>query len=378
MIYGITGLPGNGKTLYAISWLLEKAKAENRPVWYHNINGLKIDGWNKVPTYTQDINGVAVEVPKWWEAPTNSYVIIDEAQNCGFGDRARGQVPEWARKLETHRHLGIDLVFITQSPMLLAAHDRALIGTHFHVVRNFGMARATIHEFQQLRENVLKSRTGSIRHEWRYPKGNYALYTSAETHTHKARIPARVWLLIALPFVLGGIIWFMADRWTAKIKGTDIQAPGGVLPGRNPGAPAPSRTGPAGPGGERHPVLTRAEYLAQFTPRLEGFAYTAPVYDEITRPVEAPYPAACIASKARCQCYTQQGTHLEVPEALCRQVSAGGFFIAWQHGAGAAPIARSEGSGGGGPLQGRREASSGAGGAVGGVGSLGGSPRGPR
>lgn len=308
MIYGITGLPGNGKTLYALHWVKQKAEKEGRPVFYAGIKDLKLP-WTEVDPL------------KWFECPPNAIVVIDECQRY-FGVRPRGQKPPpHAEQLETHRHLGIDLVLITQSPMLLDNHDRSLIATHFHVVRNFGLARATVYEFQQCRDNVLKSRTGGIRHEWAYPKEAYGWYTSAEVHTHKARIPARVWILLALPLVLGLIIWFMVVRWEKKIKGED-------LPTSTPATLTAGYVHQSNTGGKAQP-LTKAEYVASYQPRVEGLAYTAPVYDEVTKPQQAPYPAACIQSKTRCQCYTQQGTRLDVPTPLCEGITAGGFFVAW-------------------------------------------------
>ncbi len=87
---------------------------------------------------------------------------------------------------------------------------------HFHVVRKFGTHSATIHEFPNgARENVASSREGSIRHEWRFPKAVFELYQSAELHTVKRRIPARVWLLLALPFVIGALCWFVWQRMKA-------------------------------------------------------------------------------------------------------------------------------------------------------------------
>src|SRR6185503_2096491 len=75
--------------------------------------------------------------------------------------------------------------------------------------------------------------------------------------------------------------------------------------------------------------LSAAEWVAEYRPRVEGLAYTAPVYDDVTKPVRAPYPAACLASKARCGCYSDQGTRLDMPEALCRQIVERGFYVAW-------------------------------------------------
>jgi len=54
------------------------------------------------------------------------------------------------------------------------------------------------------------------------------------------------------------------------------------------------------------------------------------VYDEVVKPVEAPYPAACVESVSQgCRCYSQQATRLQVPDALCHGIVGGGFFVSW-------------------------------------------------
>ena len=323
MITLITGLPGNGKTLYALSWVKQKAEKEGRPVFYARIEGLTLP-WTLIDPY------------EWYKCPPNSIIVIDECQKSSdptdpkspalFGVRQRGApVPIWASMLETHRHSGLDLVLITQDPMLIDGHDRKLCQQHFHAMRVFGMARSTIHEFTGgVRDNVHKSRSGSIRHEWRFNKEAYGWYKSAEVHTHKARIPMRVWLLLLLPFLIAGLCWWIYARWSAKIQGNEPPPPVGQpsKPVMASGAPGHSTKGQERP-------KTTAEYLASFVPRVSGLAYTAPAYDEVTKPVEAPYPAACVSMKGRCQCYTQQGTKLEVPSQMCRDIVGGGFFVAW-------------------------------------------------
>ena len=324
MILTITGLPGNGKTLYALWWVVQWAKREGRQVWYHGIPELSPElGWFKVSTQTEQINGEAIEVPQWWLCPANSIVVIDEAQKAGFGTRARGQVPEWARKLETHRHLGVDLVFITQDPSLIDAHDRRLSELHFHIVRKWGMQSATIHEFRPVRDNVAKTRKDSIRRGWKFPKEVYGWYRSAEAHTHKARIPLIIWLYWSMPFIIGALAWagwhFAIDPHRNKPSSSTPSA-----------ASAPAGNGNGGSSNAR-PVLTAAEYQRQFYPRIPGFDYTAPAYDEVTKPQQAPYPAACVFMPSKgCRCYTQQGTMLQTPAATCKSIVDGGFFIAWQ------------------------------------------------
>lgn len=316
----ITGLPGNGKTLYALTFVEAWARRESRQVWYHGINNLAPAlGWHVMPTQVEKINGREEAVPQWWLCPSNSIVLIDEAQKAGFGVRPRGQVPEWAQKLETHRHLGLDIVFITQDPSLIDSHDRKLCELHFHVMRTFGMQRAVVHEFRPVRENVLKTRKGSIEHRWSFPKKVFQWYTSAEAHTHKRRIPTKVLVFLALPFLIGGLAWFAWARYLDPHR-KQVTAPAQTL-----ASGQVSQAAQAGP-----QKLTREAYIAQFTPRVNGLAYTAPVYDEVTKPIDAPYPAAVIASKDRCQAYTQQGTRLDMPESMCREIAAGGFFVAWQ------------------------------------------------
>lgn len=318
MITVITGLPGNGKTLYALTLVKALSEKEGRPVFYARIKGLKLP-WTLIDPF------------EWFKCPPNAIIVIDEAQKSAdpsdpksptlFGVRQRGApVPIWAAKLEDHRHGGVDLFILTQDAMLLDSHDRKLCERHFHMRRTFGMQRATIHEFTGgARANASTTQKGSIRHEWAFNKEAYAWYESAEVHTHKARIPVRVWLFLALPLLLGALVWFFWTRIdpSRKQAALDEQAAGASQGGARSAASA------------GRPV-TAADYAADFRPRVAGLAYTAPAYDEVTKPVEAPYPAACVEMAKRCECFSQQGTKLEVPAYLCQGIVKGGFFVSWK------------------------------------------------
>lgn len=318
MINLITGLPGNGKTLYTIATVKAISEKDNRPVYYARIKGLKLP-WTLIDPY------------EWFNCPANSIVVIDECQRSNdpadpkapvlFGLRKRGDpVPRWAAELETHRHLGIDLYLITQDAGLIDPHERKLAGLHFHVKRTFGLARATVHEFTGARDNAQKNTSGSVRHEWSYPKRAFTWYESAEVHTGKARVPVKVWVFLALPFIIGGLSW---TAWSKYLDPHRVRGDGSLVPTGAASAPAGGfRSGMTGP-------LTRAQYLAQFEPRVTGLHYTAPVYDEVTKPTIAPYPAACVSMGDKCGCYSQQGTRLETPKDLCLSVVAGGFFVPW-------------------------------------------------
>jgi hypothetical protein len=187
------------------------------------------------------------------------------------------------------------------------------------------MKRATVHEWGEVKEQCDKSREGSVRHEWSYPRDVFALYHSAEVHTHKARVPLRIFVLLVLPLFLGVLVWVVVKWWDRS----SAMHPDKALEAKNAtkaGEPVRAAAG----------KLSTAEWIAQYRPRVEGLAYSAPVYDDVTKPVRAPYPAACLASKARCSCYSEQGTRLDMQEGLCRQIVERGFYVAWDVGRGSA------------------------------------------
>lgn len=311
MIELVTGTPGAGKTLYTLQYVKAKAEKENRPVFYSGIPELTL-GWTEI------------DPEKWFDAPANSIVIIDECQRIFRPRGAGGKVPDYVERLETHRHQGIDLVFITQHPMLMDSNVRRLVGRHFHVARRFGMKRATVLEFESCKDQPLAKSVDAIRHAWSYPKEAFGWYKSAEVHTHKARIPGRVWLLLSLPLMLGALLWWFYARHfeDGKIKNPVNGAP------QSSGVPGSS--GPVG-GGVKVPMTT-GEYLRALQPRVQGLAHTAVYFDDITKPVRAPYPVGCVEDSTGCRCFSVQGVAFPMEQDICKQVLANGFFRWWDEG----------------------------------------------
>lgn len=315
MIVEITGLPGNGKTLYAIKYVKDWAERENRPVFYSGIKGLKLP-WTEI------------DAEKWYDCPTGAIILIDECQRV-FRPRSMGkEVPLHVSQLETHRHKGVDLVLITQHPLLTDTAVRRLVGLHFHVVRKWGTQNATIHEFPSVRENCDKEagRKDSIRHHWKFDKSIYDLYESAELHTHKRRIPMRVIIFCLLPFLLGACIWYMVAWNKKKIEGNSSasQLPPGTKPVKMSGS---SGGGDAKKASYKDAMDDAKQFMFDRTPRVAGLVHTAPRYDEVTKPTRAPLPVACVSSGDRCTCYSQQATRLDVDKKTCLQIVANGFFI---------------------------------------------------
>jgi zona occludens toxin len=329
----ITGLPGHGKTLYTLSRFRKIHEpppvGEARPVFHasgkvkkdkgegvHGIPGLKLP-WE------------AFDPLQWAQLPAGSVGIVDEAQFVFPVRQGRGEPPTFVAELATHRHLGVDLVLVTQHPGLLDPFVRKLVDQHFHVKRKFGTNFATVLEFPNgVRENVDKSTKGAILHEWRYPKDVFDLYTSAELHTVKRRLPMRLVMFAMVPvfLIFAGIAYKRLTPDNQRLRAEE--AAGVKHDGKDkPGQPA-SQVAPAKPVPN---ARAGAQWVSNFAPRVAGLPHTAPAYDELTRPQEAPYPAYCVSMGAAyaCKCFTQRGTGLDVPRATCDSIAKGGFFAYW-------------------------------------------------
>ncbi len=306
MITLITGVPGSGKTLYALHHIKKRAETENRQVYCHGIKGLALP-WNDL------------EDPKAWDGlPDGSIIVIDECQSV-FRPRGAGSaVPPYIAALETHRHKGYDIFLITQHPMLVDQNIRRLVGQHFHVIRRFGIQSATVHEWGTTHEITQRNILSAVKHRFPYPKEVFSYYKSAELHTHKKRIPLRVYFLFAVPFIIAALVYVASTR----LKSTPPES-----------APVKSGTGAVPsvmPGSKTTATLSAAEYIAVRDPRIPNQPWTAPVFDNVTDPVEAPYPVACVESSKGCRCFDQQNVRIAVGDGFCRDFLANGMFIPWE------------------------------------------------
>lgn len=307
MIYIFTGLPGAAKTLCAINRVLTDNQLKDRPVYYHGIDELKLP-WFKVD-------------PKEWESlPDGSVIVIDEAWKI-FPLRPTGSyVPTFIQGLTEHRHRGFDFVLITQDATLIDAFVRKLCERHFHLKRPFGLDYAVVHEFHGVSDpNNGAAQKGALSTRFKHPKHLYGVYKSATIHAVKKRVPMKIFLFpvcfIALALI-GNFIYkkMYADKVEVKAVAAKSQAPQSSAPGQS----SASSEG-----------LPRSlpEYLDEFTPRTPELPHSAPIYDSLVSAVkDFPRISACLKSKDKCWCYTQQGSRLDLRPDVCYAFVANGEF----------------------------------------------------
>jgi len=321
MLYLTTGANGAGKTLFTLKHVHDLALKESRPVYHNGRFEPVVDGplksWTKI------------DVKDWQTVPDGAIFLIDECHNDFPIRTGKDGPPEYIRMLAEHRRRGFDFFLITQHPMNIDAFVRRLIGSpgwHRHLKRASGAPLVSMLEWPSVNDQPQKAGSGESGQVSMkpYPKEVFDWYVSTSLDTAKIKIPFQVKLLAGMVLALPVIGYFAYS----SLQDNLINKPLSTKPVGSPatvfGAPK-NNIGPP-----QSAEITPAQYIATFEPRIEGLPHTAPRYDASTTPVVAPYPAACVAMGSRCGCYTTQATKLVVPDALCRQIVAGGYFMDWQ------------------------------------------------
>lgn len=134
MIYAVCGTPGSYKSCYSVEKFILPALMERRKVYtniegldpvyiatYFNLNPMQVDEDLKILGRVWDNDGKWHEdrekIRRFYEdLPENSLVVIDEAQNY-FSSRDFKEAfsADLIPFLTKHRHVGVDIVWVTQS-----------------------------------------------------------------------------------------------------------------------------------------------------------------------------------------------------------------------------------------------------------------------
>lgn len=326
MIYWFTGQPGHGKTLCAIARALE-FKQQGRRVFVCNVRDFDYEktGMEKL-TPEQFRNWMQ-------ELPDGAVCLVDEAYEHGMLPKrsAAQKVPEHVERLATHRHRGLDFIFVCQSPDKQIdgfVHD--LIESHTHVRRRFGTSFQHLRQFDRFERNPEKSTPIVIKRQ-RLPKHVFGLYKSTELDTTERKVP---WYFFALaigaPLALVYMYWTfggMAERLT----GAKAAQPATASHLDANAAKAAVASAPVG--GE---PMSTLEYLRQFVPRVPSQPWSAPAYDDITISNEPPR-IFCMAAESgenavgeamaeSCTCLTEQGTRYTLQQDHCRYIAKHGQY----------------------------------------------------
>jgi len=313
MITAETGLPGAGKTLYCVDKLLrplvgaqchykdEHDQDQTAPrTIYSNINGLLLEHqkigpgtpWTfdaKTETWIQPKDADKFGLNNWHEwAKPGSVIVYDEIQKPWPIAASGSRKPPCITALETHRHMGVDFIVMTQHPMLIHSGLVLMIARHLHVRRMGNMGLAIVYEWDSCSKTLLYKNAMS-KSPYRYDKSVFELYKSAELHTKQPRrMPSLVWGIL---FGLAALAWFgpaAYGRIAERISPTPIVA-------------KPSPVEAPTPAGKKLD-LSKPGLLVETV--------------ENPLPPATPDIVGCGQLRSVCRCYDKDGLHVTKPEAF--------------------------------------------------------------
>lgn len=228
-VYVHAGLPGSGKTLRILSIIEEILKTGKSYVYLFNFH-LTEEGVtyltalaekNNVGFFLRSDRPADLHVQLERDPKTNyvtlksldivdgATIFIDEAQEF-FRTRgmSKDPPPPFITMLETHRHSGYNIHFITQNQAFLDKEIRRICGEYIQYSRLLNASYCRLEFYGGIKDNPIEQKQVKLKLErFRYPKHIYKLYTSAVQHNMGIRIPAVFRTLVFALLLLFGAIY---------------------------------------------------------------------------------------------------------------------------------------------------------------------------
>jgi zona occludens toxin len=316
----VTGLPGDGKTSNELWEFLHGEQYRGRPKYCTPVNGFDAakHGVTEIP-----------HIDIWESLPEGAAIFCDEVQDF-CGTNLGKEPPEWVKQIARHRHSGKDFICTTQSPMFLHPFARKLAKPHVHYSRPWNMkgVRYTWDGVQNDPSTRTAKNLGIRQLVTPNPKV-FELYTSTVLDTHKSKPPYKMLAILGIAFAIviaGGIAVFYRVKHIsdAPVAAIPVQMKASTNALADPVTDGLSSVD--------HSKVVWTEQTIK--PRIPGNLFTAPVYDSLTTPTDFPRVAACMSAESRgtCNCYTQQGTPIDVPKSACLVYIKNGAFDPWETG----------------------------------------------
>ena len=321
MIRLITATPGSGKTCLVVEWLLKEVDRQFYKEFYTNIEDLRIVGFKPLPPEadwrTLNPNKDKDEPPK--------LMVVDEAQ---YFDAFMKETKQNAigKDLSTHRHYGIDLWIITQSPKLLNSYVLENVGEHVHLYRPQKKKTVNVYWWSYAQSSLTKSafKSADDMQKWRLNPAVFDYYKSTSQVTDsKARVSQKVVsTIITGIIILVGIGFFVNNGLKSFQAMQHKKGSDGVLNIDTKQLPN-SESAASSVGAVVTAQSANVASTVSTTQNLSS-APTQPTQPQIT-PEQAEFArvASVIQFGDKCTLYNSKGMVLDLPKSECMAYASG-------------------------------------------------------
>lgn len=312
MIRLITATPGSGKTCLVVEWLLKEVDKQFYGEIYTNIEDLRIVGVKSLPPNAD----WRLLNPHKDKDKKPILMVVDEAQ---YFDAFMKETKQNAigKDLSTHRHYGIDLWIITQSPKLLNSYVLENVGEHVHLYRPQKKKTVNVYWWSYAQSSLTKTafKSADDMQKWRLNPQVFDYYKSTSQVTDsKARTSQKVISTVITGIIILVGIGFFVNNGLQSFqamqhkKGDNVL---GVDTKQLPSSPVASSVAPVVVQSVASVPVPVTNQNLSVQPQID------PMQAELQR------VASVIQFGDKCTLYNSNGTVLDLPKADCMAYANG-------------------------------------------------------
>ncbi len=212
MLHLISGRPGHGKNIYALNWLeknnhiaFDKESetfsvigSDEQPLFFISFDGINIIDANTAEYSDLDSLPIDQESENKSIFPDGSTIVIDEAHRCAPKSQNKEGFTNFVSFLKIHRHLGFNIIFMTQNQKDLNVDIRNLIDNHYYVSRPFGISKSMVSHYASCETRETPKPVIVSTKQFLLDPRFFKIYKSASIHNYKAVIPKKYYVYAVL------------------------------------------------------------------------------------------------------------------------------------------------------------------------------------
>lgn len=311
MIRLITATPGSGKTCLVVEWLLKEVDKQFYGEIYTNIEDLRIVGVKSLPPNAD----WRLLNPDKDKDKKPILMVVDEAQ---YFDAFMKETKQNAigKDLSTHRHYGIDLWIITQSPKLLNSYVLENVGEHVHLYRPQKKKTVNVYWWSYAQSSLTKTafKSADDMQKWRLNPQVFDYYKSTSQVTDsKARTSQKVISTVITGIIILVGIGFFVNNGLQSFQAMQHKKGDNVLG-------VDTKQLPSSPASSVAPVVVQSVASVPVpvtTQNLSVQPQIDPMQAELQR------VASVIQFGDKCTLYNSKGTVLDLPHDDCVAYASG-------------------------------------------------------
>lgn len=306
----ITGKPGTGKTVFAVSGYIKPELEKGRIVYTNGIPDLK---FSHIELTNEDLNRWDEREPvegrkgvyELTMIKEDALIVIDEAADVWPALHLK-EIPQFLQYLRKHRKHALDFLLLTQDPHFLHPHVLLNVDKHIHLVTDW---RGTYsYEWAEYCVNPImpSNQSRAVSKPYKLDKSVFSEFYSATKHLPKQKrsVPKMVYAAVFMLFAVPAMGFMTYATITSKLENPI----GSNLAKQEEQTEQTTKQGSDTQ--QQTNVIPVAQPATDNTPVKQSLSM-------LSESVDWGQVAACMSSKSNCICYGHSAQRLNIDPQTC-------------------------------------------------------------